>query len=249
MSTTSRQSDEKPAGAETACPSGGEQANLPACRPALPPANPRELTEEERERLEQLARRANLAHDLAQQAALQFCRHSIEAGMALLEAQDLCPEKTWLAWLADHFDGSARTAQRYMQQANTVIALGGDATDLSHHHPGELSRLFSGALKRLERRRATAPVHAERPARIAVTRESGDGVKVDHRLPSEVDDPLATVVALFDELLAALNRTIASGRWLEYGAFVLGELERIRGDVDACRLLVCDARAAASAVA
>lgn len=130
MSTTSRQPDEKQPGAETACPSGGERANLPACRPASPPAKPRELTEDERERLEQLALRANLAHDLAEKAALQFCRHSIEAGMALLEAQDLCPEKTWLAWLADHFDGSARTAQRYMQQANTVISLGGDATDL-----------------------------------------------------------------------------------------------------------------------
>ena len=249
MSTTSRQPDEKQPGAETACPSGGERANLPACRPASPLAKPRELTEDDRERLEQLARRANLAHDLAQQAALQFCRHSIEAGMALLEAQDLCPEKTWLAWLADHFDGSARTAQRYMQQANELIIMGEDVTDLALHHPEELARLFSGALKRLDRQRAAIPARSEKPVGVSLAGDGGHLHDAAADSPSDVDDPLATVVALFDELLAAMNRTIASGRWLDYGAFVLGELERIRGDVDACRLLVCDARAAASAVA
>ncbi|HQU43307.1 MAG: hypothetical protein B7Z73_01140 [Planctomycetia bacterium 21-64-5] len=248
MSTTSRQAAENQAGAKLPGPSGGARPNLPARREAPLPANRGELSEEKRVRLEQLAMRANLAHDLAKKAAVQFCRHSVEAGMALMEAQDLCPEGAWLAWLADHFDGSARTAQRYMQQASEVILLGDSSAELTLNHPEELSRLFSGALKRLQRQRTAASARGQSPAGVAVTHENGDVAFVDHNSSPEGDDPLATIVALFDELLAALRRTIASGQWLDDGPFVRDELERIRGDVDVCRLIVCDARAAAAAL-
>ena len=52
-----------------------------------------------------------------------------------------------------------------------------------------------------------------------------------------------------DELLATLGRAIESGQWLDYGPYVLDELARIRGDLDACRLLLCDGRSSTVALA
>lgn len=244
MSTESRQTDENQNVNQSSSQHDLDHPILPARSDEPLPTNGDELSKDEWLRLEQLAEQANLSHNLAKDAALQFCKHSIEAGIALLEAHDLCPKGTWFAWLAEHFDGSIRTAQRYMQQANCVLPIGGDTTDLSRHHPEELTRLFSSALKRLERQRAAAAVHSESSAAVVAAEGITEAVDVvNDNPPSNISngDPLTRVVALFDELLAALRLAIDSGQWLDYGEFVLDEMERIRGDVDVCRLLIRDA--------
>ncbi|HEX7379783.1 MAG TPA: hypothetical protein VF278_21845 [Pirellulales bacterium] len=223
-------------------------ANIPAQRQTPPPANIAELSADEQRRLTRLSEQANQAHELVKDAALRFCRHSIEAGIALLEARDLCPAKGWGAWLQDHFDGSPRTAQRYMKQAKGLILLGVKTTDVSVFHPEELSRLFGKAIRRIERRGAAAAKSGEADAALVVTVARGQPVEINDGAspPSSTDDPLVSVLALFNELLAALCDAIESGQQLGYGQFVLDELERIRGDVDACRLLLCDARGPAA---
>lgn len=143
MSTASRETDDIQAGIEPAVENGAG-ASPPARREEPPPANHEELTEEKRQRLEQLAEQANSAHNLAKDAALRFCRHSVEAGMALLEANDLCPKEIWFTWLEDHFKWSSRTAQRYMRQARIVLLMGAKTTDLGSdtisHFLGKLGR-------------------------------------------------------------------------------------------------------------
>lgn len=219
------------------------RGSVPAQREQPPAAIGERSPEEARRRLEQLASQANLAHELVKDAALRFCRHSVEAGMALLEAHDLCPAGTWGAWLKDHFDGSARTAQRYMKQAKTLLLLGVKTTDLSFFHPEEVSRVFDQAIRRIERQRATAPARSDGEANIVVAVANRPD-EINKRAPSPLssDDPLLMVLALFNELMAAICSAIESGQWLDYGQFVLDELERIRADVDACRMLLSDAR-------
>jgi hypothetical protein len=125
MSTASQQPDQNQTNTNPNWQNNVECPNLPARRADSPPAKREELSEDERQRLTQLFERANRAHDLAKDAAIKFCRHSVEAGMALLEAQELCPKGRWFTWLREHFEGSIRTAQRYMEQANDVLLLGG----------------------------------------------------------------------------------------------------------------------------
>lgn len=243
MSTDSQQPDENQEAMNPASPNGADAAMTPVPQPA----NRDDLSKEKRLRLEQLAERANLAHELAKDAALRFCRHSVEAGMALLEANDLCPKGTWLAWLADHFGGSARTAQRYMHEAKLVTLMGGNTTDLSFFHPEELVRHIGKAISRIERQCTTAVAESEMPTTVGAVQESTRPAEVANDNPpslSSSDDPLTAIIALFDDLLAALRVAIESGQWLDCGQFVLDELERIRGDVDVCRLLVHDAHLA-----
>lgn len=54
-------------------------------------------------------------HRLAEQHAMQAVNHAMEAGRLLIEAKALCSHGKWLSWLADNFEGSARTAQAYMR--------------------------------------------------------------------------------------------------------------------------------------
>lgn len=119
--------------------------------------------------------------------------------------------------------------------------------DLSFLPPEELSRLLEKGLQRIERRHAAAVTHNDAvPTSATVIEDSEKAIEVGDNSPppSATGDPLATPLALFDELLAALEQAIESGQWLDYGSFVLAELERIRGDLETCRLLVCDGRSA-----
>jgi hypothetical protein len=248
MSTDSRNPDENRDVNQPAGQNSAEQRNLPVPREALPP-NREELSEEKRQRLEELAERANTAHNLAKDAAVRFCRHSIEAGMALLEAQGLCPKRAWGAWLADHFDWSERTAFRYMHEAKLALLMGGKMTDLAFFHPEELVRLMNKALYQIERQHAAAAASSEATTNPAVKEESTPVVEAADAPPrlSDDGDLLAKASALFDELLAVLRRATESGQALDYGQFVLDELERIRGDLEVCRLLIRDAHLGASA--
>lgn len=246
MSTEPKNLPANPFFAPPSTAAGG--VNLPAQRAAPPPANIAGLSAEELRRLAQLAEQANQAHELVRDAALRFCRHSVQAGMALLEARDLCPAKCWGAWLQDHFDGCPRTARRYMKQAKKLLLLGIERTDVSVLHPEDVSRLFDKAIRRIERQGATAAKSNEADAALVVTVARGQPVEINDGAspPSSTDDPLVSVLALFDELMAALCDAIESGQQLGDGQFVLDELERIRSDVDACRLLLCDARGPAA---
>jgi hypothetical protein len=248
MSIDPRQPNEKQEVNRPASQNPAEHPNLPVPHEARP-ANREELSDETRQRLEQLAERAHAAHDLAKDAALRFCRHSIEAGMALLEAHNLCPKEIWSTWLVEHFDWSTRTVQRYMRQAKIVLLIGVKTTDLSFLPPEELSRLLEQGLKRIERQHAAVLRRSESAAPSAPVREIREesiAINVSPSRPSTEGDWLAKASALFDELLTVVRRAMESGQGLDYGQFVLDELERIRGDLDVCRLLIRDAHLAAS---
>lgn len=203
------------------------------------------MSEADRERIKQLFERANGAHGLAVKAARDLCQHMLDAGAALLEAKALCPKGKWKQWLAAHFKASARTAQRYMHLAKLVLSIRGKTTSVSFCYPEELDSMLSGAIRKIEQQlRSTAD--ASRESRII---PAGLDALVDRPRsaaaylaapPAKDDDSLAKVAALFDELNAALRRAIQSGEWLDYGPFVLEELERIRADLEACRLLISD---------
>ncbi|HEX7378805.1 MAG TPA: hypothetical protein VF278_16910 [Pirellulales bacterium] len=194
-----------------------------------------------------MADQANRAHELVKDAALRFCRHSVAAGMALLEAHDLCPAKSWGAWLQGHFDGSPRTAQRYMKQAKKLLLMGVKTTDLSFLHPEEVYRLFDKAIRRIERQGAVLAAAAAKTSEpdaglvVTVAGDRSAEIGAGRSPPLPIADPLVPVLALFNELMAALCGAMESGQQLDYGELVLDELERIRRDVDACRLLLCDA--------
>jgi hypothetical protein len=253
MSTNSRQPNENQEVNQPVSQNAPDKPTLPVPRETLPVGR-EELSEEKRKRLNELAERANMAHDQAKDAAVRFCRHSIEAGLALLEAQQLCPKRMWGAWLKKHFDGSRSTAYRYMDQAKDAATLGGSVPNLTQNPSEDLSRLFTRALKRIaERQRAASidcgemPSSAETdagtlPPTMGVETSAALSPSIDNSLPSSADeDLLAKASALFDELLDVLRRAMESGQALGYGQFVLDELERLRGDLDVCRLLIRDA--------
>lgn len=66
--------------------------------------------------LPDLAQRINEHHRAAEADARSALQHALEAGRLLVEAKkSQCQHGQWVAWLADHFDGSERTAQAYMR--------------------------------------------------------------------------------------------------------------------------------------
>ena len=69
------------------------------------------------EQLTHLAAEINREHEAVRSALSSGLEHARTAGQLLLEARGLCPHGTWLPWLAEHFDGSERTARAYMQVA------------------------------------------------------------------------------------------------------------------------------------
>ena len=105
--------------------------------------------------LPELAASIRQEHHLAEQHAMQAVNHAMEAGRLLIEAKALCSHGKWLSWLADNFEGSARTAQAYMRLYENRDALAN--TQSSAH----LS--IDGALKLLAEPKAPAPVNSWLP--------------------------------------------------------------------------------------
>ncbi len=64
--------------------------------------------------LPELAESINSEHRQAAAAVRSHLDHAREAGLLLIEAKSQCKHGTWDAWLADNFEGSARTARDYM---------------------------------------------------------------------------------------------------------------------------------------
>jgi hypothetical protein len=61
-----------------------------------------------------LAQKANEAHRKAAETAKAAIEYARECGSYLIEAKELCGHGNWLSWLSDNFEGSHRTANRYM---------------------------------------------------------------------------------------------------------------------------------------
>lgn len=60
---------------------------------------------------------ANQQHDLAGKAARTAIEHAVVAGRLLVRANIVVKHGEWLPWLKANFNGSARTAQKYMKLA------------------------------------------------------------------------------------------------------------------------------------
>src|SRR5215218_808704 len=113
----------------------------------------------ELEHLDGLAKRINEEHRRCEGAVNAALEHAMNAGDLLLEAKASAPHGSWQGWLADHFDGSVRTAQAYMRVAARRDEV--EATKTQSSAPLSLD----GALRAL-----STPKDAPRPAR-AVTLE------------------------------------------------------------------------------
>jgi hypothetical protein len=114
----------------------------------------------ELERLDGLAKRINEEHRRCEGAVNAALEHAMNAGDLLLEAKDKAPHGTWQGWLADHFDGSVRTAQAYMRVASRRDEVEAAKTQSS----APLS--LDSALRAL-----SAPTDAPRPERAATLEE------------------------------------------------------------------------------
>jgi hypothetical protein len=135
-------------------------------------------------KLEDLAARANDAHQRVKKAACEGLLAAFEAGQALLQAQKTCLGQ-WLAWLGQNFKGSYRTAQRYMEFAEECHSLGGfDATRVSRLPPQELGHIWSQILGRQP--------HKKRPSRLPAASPSAAPA---HGRKSVADDADAPLVA------------------------------------------------------
>ncbi len=98
------------------------------------------MADERRNTLALLAKSANRSHRWAVASAGAAMRHVVAAGHAPVQARELCEEGGWLRWLRKNFEGSVRTAQRYMRVARHLPASGIDATRVSHRSQTALLR-------------------------------------------------------------------------------------------------------------
>ena len=78
-----------------------------------------------------LANLINQAHQSVQAAITEGLQHAKAAGELLLQAKAQCPHGAWGSWLDDNFQGSDRTAQRYMTIAKRWPELEAKATRVS----------------------------------------------------------------------------------------------------------------------
>jgi hypothetical protein len=104
------------------------------------------MADERRNTLKLLAQSANLSHRWAAASAGAAIAHMVAAGHALVQARDLCEEGGWLRWLRKSFEGSIRTAQRYMRIARHLPESGIDATRVSHRSQTAVLRAIRGVV-------------------------------------------------------------------------------------------------------
>lgn len=99
------------------------------------------------------ARRINEAHHTGDKAARTALDHYHQAGILLAEVKAKLPHGAWLPWLEANFDGTPRTAQRYVKLADNWEAIA-NATDVSY-------LTLSEALGQLENPKDKAPKRYE----------------------------------------------------------------------------------------
>jgi hypothetical protein len=107
---------------------GGRQpARAPCCANPSPKAAGREGGDQVNETvvarpqadLGYLAEQINREYRLCRAAFQNGLQHAYNAGILLLQAKEQCGHGEWSAWLDTNFEGSARTAQAYMQVARS----------------------------------------------------------------------------------------------------------------------------------
>jgi hypothetical protein len=133
------------------------------------PACADELGRKRAAALKRLASQANLAHRWAAASAGASVGYIVEAGDALARARDLCLDGEWTAWVLRHFEGTLRTAQRYVRIARHWHEIGCDATRVSPQSQSEAMRMIRNAVfSRLPR--------AARGASTAIELPAGNGI-------------------------------------------------------------------------
>jgi hypothetical protein len=90
-----------------------------------------------------LAEQINDHHRQAEAALRSGLEHALAAGRLLIEAKELCVHGTWGQWLAEHFEGSARTAQCYMRVAKRWPELEAKAQRVADLSFREAARLLA----------------------------------------------------------------------------------------------------------
>lgn len=85
---------------------------------------PRHLTPDAPQSLDDLAATANREHELCEAASRSALEHAIAAGEALRAVRAVVGAGGWLAWLAENFAGSRTTANHYIRFATHREHLG-----------------------------------------------------------------------------------------------------------------------------
>jgi len=141
-----------------------------------------------------LAERINAEHRACEGAATEALRHAIEAGRLLQQVKASLPHGTWLAWLDENFEGSARTAQVYLRLDRDRFLLEANAQSAAH-----LS--IAGALDALVQPPKGLPQDVDPVAREQV---SGQRLPPDEEAEERISDAdylLRTLAELFNGAL------------------------------------------------
>jgi hypothetical protein len=110
------------------------------------------MGEVEEGRLARLAGEINEAHRAFVGTFRTALEHGIRCGELLAQAKEQCPHGTWLQWLEANFDGSARTAQVYMQLYNRRDELRAKTQDSAHLSIDGALRELAAPLSNIPRR-------------------------------------------------------------------------------------------------
>jgi hypothetical protein len=168
------------------------------------------------QRLEQLAQRLNEAHRGVEAAVKNGLVCAYEAGKALLEAFDICPKRTWTAWLAVNFKPSRWTARRYMDFAlECDQRFGGLAGATLPQIPPEeagsvlkkLTVLPSGRTKRTSpsSRQRALPSAVAAPASPATDAVASSAAQPSPIVPGGDPNPYLPIKRMFEQLMEGLR--------------------------------------------
>jgi hypothetical protein len=138
-------------------------------------------------RLSALAQEANEAHAQAQAAIKTGVAHAERAGKALIRAKSNVEHGQWSGWLAQHFDGSERTAQIYMRLARKMPLLD-DETRIA---VADLS--LREAVKKVSRPRMMNVTVLEKPIQFQPIRVTLDNPEPKSNPPRSSEHPPARV--------------------------------------------------------
>ena len=154
--------------------------------------------------------RINEEHQAAQTAYDSALEHAVECGRLLAEVKGQLRHGEWLPWIEEHFEGSQRTAQVYMQLAASPQV---DPQTSAHSS-------IAGALRQVSRPKPARPDRVAIDASLAA--EFGDEPEpVSHARARET----STAVVPADGAAEARKVRRARELWAEIGEH-LDELER-----------------------
>jgi hypothetical protein len=172
-----------------------------------------------------LARTANRENKLATESAQNAIEHAVRAGDALCKARDLCDAGQWGNFIDKEFDGSLRTAQKYMRLAKNWRKLTANAPRAALTSQRKAAQVLSSivagdGIPDLPGARKPRKLASE-GATSASTEPATDTVRED-------------VIRIADEFIAAVGRLVDELRVeaeVDFTvSYAIGELERARLD-------------------